>query len=78
MKHDVQAMYDALDEYNKLGFGIPMADKIRVAINEMVDEMKEQMATKNKKKRPLGNVHYIADEISANKYCRRSFLSKNC
>ena len=82
LKHDVQAMYDALDEFNKLGLGIPKADEIRKKINEMVDYMRnvirERTVSKKENKRPLGDVHYIADEIAKNKYCRRSFHSKNC
>ena len=65
-------MYDALDEYNKLGFGNPMANKIRNTINTLIIEMREAIATKRGSKRPAGNIHYIADEISGNKHVKRT------
>ena len=78
LKHDIQEMYEVLDEYNKLGLGNPMANKMRGTINALVHEMREQMACKKSGKRPCGDVHYIGDEISGNKHCKRSFHSKNC
>lgn len=78
LKHDVQEMYDALDEYNKLGFGNPMANKIRNSINDLIIEMREAIATKRCSKRPVGNIHYIADEIPGNKYLKRTHHSRNC
>ena len=78
LKHDVQEMYEVLDEYNKLGFGDPMTNKMRESINALVTEMRETISSKKGVKRPLGNVHYITDEIPGNKNCRRSYHSKDC
>lgn len=82
LKHDIQEMYEVLDEFNKLELGIPMANEIREVVQGLVRKMREgiaqQTACKGNGKRHLGNVHYIADEIPRNKYCKRSFHSKNC
>ena len=57
LKHDVQEMYEVLDEYNKLGFGDPMTNKMRESINALVTKMRETISSKRGVKRPLGNVH---------------------
>ena len=60
LKHDVQEMYEVLDEYNKLGFGDPMTNKMRESINALVTEMRVTISSKKGVKRPFWEMCIIS------------------
>lgn len=78
LKHEVNVMYETLDEYIRTGCSQPIFNDIKDMLIKYVFQMRKEISLKRGVKRPIGNVSYIHDEKEGKKHCKRSFLSRNC
>ena len=78
LKHEVNVMYDTLDEYIRIGCDQPMLSYIKENIVNFVFQMRKEISIKRGTKRSFGEVSYIHDEKERSKHCKRTYLSKNC